>query len=155
MTATTRRVCRLHDVLTAVIVALVVVDPLRRRRQRADWAHWLPGQQRLDRVMRRLAPPVFLGAIVSGAVAAVLSLVTGRPVGGLGRAVAAAADVAAVRVALTVNEPVDHELRTWRVEEEPLDWRTQRSRWECGHEVRRLLLGVGAVATGVAARSRH
>jgi hypothetical protein len=149
----TRRVCRLHDVLTAVIVALVVVDPLRRRRQRADWAHWLPGQQRLDRVMRRLAPPMFLGAIASGAAAAALSLLAGRPLAGVGRAVAAAADVAAVRVALAVNDPVDHELRTWRVDEEPLDWRTERSRWECGHEVRRMLLGVGAVATGVAARS--
>jgi hypothetical protein len=153
MSATIRRVCRLHDVLTAVIVALVVVDPLRRRRRRADWAHWLPGQQRLDRVMRRLAPPMFLGAIASGAAAAALSLLTGRPLAGVGRAVAAAADVAAVRVGLAVNDPVEHELRAWRVEEELLDWRTERSRWECGQEVRRMLLGVGAVATGVAARS--
>ena len=153
MGTTTRRVCRLHDVLTGVIVALVVADPLRRRRQQADWAQWLPAQQRLDRVMRRVAPPVFLGAIGSGAAAAVLSAVSGRPAAGVGRALAAAVDLEAVRVTLAVNDPVNQELRSWRVEEEPLDWQTQRVRWEVGHEMRRVLLGAGAVATVVAARA--
>jgi hypothetical protein len=155
MGTTTRRVCRLHDVLTAVIVALVVADPLRRRRQRADFAHWLPTQQRLDRVMCHVVPPVFGAAIVSGAGAAVLSVLTGRPVAGLGRAVAAAADAAAVRVALAVNDPVEHELRAWRVEDEPLDWQTQRGRWEGGHEIRRVLVSAGAVATAVATRAER
>jgi hypothetical protein len=155
MGTTTRRVCRLHDVLTAVIVALVVVDPLRRWRQRADWGQWLPAQQRLDRVMRRIAPPLFLAAIGSGAVAAVLSLVGGRRAAAVGRAVAAVADVAAVRVTLAVNAPVNQELRSWRVDEEPVDWQTQRVRWEGGHEMRRLLLGAGAVATAAAARAER
>jgi hypothetical protein len=153
MGTTTRRVCRLHDVLTGVIVALVVADPLRRRRQQADWAHWLPAQQRLDRVMRRVAPPVFLGAIGSGIAASILSVVSGHPVAGLGRAVAAAVDLEAVRVTLAVNDPVNQELRSWRVEEEPLDWQTQRVRWEVGHEMRRVLLGAGALATVAAARA--
>ncbi|MBB3675800.1 hypothetical protein FHX36_001535 [Modestobacter versicolor] len=153
MGTTTRRVCRLHDVLTAVLVALLVADPLRRRRLRADWAHWLPAQQRRDRVMRRLAPPVLLGAIGSGAVAAVLSLLAGRPVAGAGRAAAAVADVAAVRVTRAVNAPVNHELRSWQVEQEAVDWQTQRARWEGGHEIRRVLLGAGAVATAAAARA--
>ena len=119
------------------------------------WAHWLPAQQRLDRVVCRVQPPLFAAAITSGVAAAVLSVGSGRWAAGVGRALAAAADVAAVRVTLAVNDPVEHELRSWRVEEEPLDWQTQRGRWEGGHEIRRVLLGAGAVATAVATRAER
>jgi hypothetical protein len=141
--------------VTEVIAGLVVADPLRRWRRQADWAHWLPVQQRLDQVICRVEPPLFAAAITSGAAAAVLSLRSGRWAAAAGRAMATAADVAAVRVACAVNDPVEHELRSWRVEEEPLDWQTVRGRWEGGHEIRRVLVGAGAVATAVATRAER
>ena len=155
MGTATRRACRLHDLLTATIAVLVVADPFRRRRRQADWAHWLPAQQRLDRVLCRVEPPLFAATIASGVAAAVLSLASGHWVAAVGRGLAAAADVSAVRVTRAVNDPVEHELASWRVEEEPLDWQSVRGRWEGGHEIRRVLLGAGAVATAVATRAER
>lgn len=138
---------RAHDVVTGLVVLLVVADPLGARRRRAGWTAWLHSQQRLDRVMRRVAPPLFLAAIGTGAASAVLCAVAGERRSALGRAAAAAMTVGAVRVTLAVNDPVNQQLRRWQVDDEPALWREARARWERGHRVRRALLALAALVT--------
>ena len=141
---------QLHDVVTGLVVLLVVADPLAARRRSAGWAAWLLSQQRLDAVMRRVAPPLFLTSIGAGAVAAVLAAGAGERRSAVGRGASAAMTVAAVRVTLTVNDPVNQAMRGWFVDDEPAGWRDQRARWERGHRVRRVLLGLAALAAAAA-----
>lgn len=145
-----RTAARLHDAVTGAVVLLVVVDPLAARRRSAGWTAWFLSQRRLDRVMRRVAPPLFLSSIGAGAVAAVLAAAAGERRAAVGRAGAAAMTVAAVRVTLAVNDPVNQELRRWQVDDEPARWRARRERWEHGHRVRRVLLAMAALAAAAA-----
>lgn len=138
---------RVHLATTAVLSGLVVVDPTRGLRAGGDWASWVTGQQRLDRVMSRIAPPLFLSTAAAAA-AAVVSVGEDRPVRAASRGVAAGCVVAAIVVTLRSAEPVNERLRTWRADGPPEPgWREDRARWDHAHRVRRVLLAVGAGAT--------
>ncbi len=142
-----------HDVAMGLVLLLVVADPLGARRRRAGWSAWLLSQQRLDAVMHRVAPPLLLTAVGTGAGSAIVAVRGGGRRSAVGRGVAALATVAGVRVTLAVNDPINQELRRWTVEHEPPDWRSQRARWEHGHRLRRVLLA-GAVLATVSAHGR-
>lgn len=142
-----------HDVVMALVLLLVVADPLGARRRRAGWSAWLLSQQRLDAVMHRVAPPLFLTAIGTGAGSSIVAVRGAGRRPAVGRGVAALATLAAVRVTLALNDPVNRELRRWTVEREPPDWRSRRARWERGHRIRRALLA-GAVLATVSAHGR-
>ncbi len=136
-----------HAGTMATIVALVVVDPLRGPRSAPDWAGWVSGQQRLDRLMHPIAPAMFISTGVSAAGAAVVANGRGAVAPAVCRAMTAACVGAAVAVTLKANEPVNERLRSWRAEDAPPpDWRAARNRWEQAHQVRQALLAVGAAA---------
>lgn len=131
----------------AAVVALVVVDPFGGLRSAPDWAGWISGQQRLDRVMSRVAPVLFISTGVSAAGAAVVAAQRHATTVAIWRGLAAAFVAAAVGVTLKVNEPLNERLRGWRAEGvPPADWRAVRSRWEKGHRARRALLAIAAGA---------
>ncbi len=96
-----------HGTTLAALVGLVVVDPFAGMRSAPDWSGWLDGQQRLDRVMSRVMPPLFQSALATAAGATV------------------------VAVTLTTNEPLNARLRDWRpLDAPPDDWRTVRAQWD-------------------------
>lgn len=138
-----------HAAGLTVVVGLVVLDPLAGLRAAPDWAGWVCGQQRLDRVMSRVAPVLFLTTAMSTAAAVGVALAQHRSWTAAGRAAAAGCVAGAIGVTLTRNEPVNRELRGWRATDEPTPgWRDARVRWERAHLVRWVLL---AVAAGTAA----
>ncbi|MBP2419076.1 anthrone oxygenase family protein [Microlunatus capsulatus] len=137
-----------HRAGVAALTVVVVLDPTAPLRSAPDHAGWLRGQQRLDRVMSRVAPPLFLLTAGATAAAAVVALVDGRAGAAAARTVTAACVVAAVRVTLTRSEPENARIRGWRPEDPPAaDWREVRDRWEAAHRSRRALLAVAALAT--------
>lgn len=139
-----------HLTTTAVLTVVVVLDPTTPFRSDPGWAGWLRGQQRVDRVMARVAPPLFLSTTALAAAGAVVA--AGRRRAGLAvsRVVAAGCVAAAVRVTLAVNEPENVRLRTWRPDDVPPDdWRSVRARWDEGHRQRRVLVGAAAAATAL------
>lgn len=148
MTGAAGLVERAHLATLAGLTGLVVIDPTAPFRSAPDYAGWLAGQQRVDRVMSRVAPPVFLSTAASAAGAAAVALTQGRPRTAAARTVAAACVVAAVVVTLRVNEPVNQTLRGWRPTDPPPDgWQQVRARWDRAHAVRR---GLVAAAAGTA-----
>lgn len=131
-----------------VLTVVVGVDPAALVRRAPDWAGWVTGQQRLDRVMSRVAPPLFLSTAATAAGAALLALGQHRTTLAVTRAAAAGCTVAAIRVTLTVNEPANDLIRSWRPSDVPPDdWREVRARWDRGHRWRRGLIAVAAGST--------
>ncbi len=61
---------RAHDALTALLALAIVPDPAGRHRRTADFAGYVPHQQRADAVMRRLAPALPVASTGSGLLAA-------------------------------------------------------------------------------------
>ena len=133
--------------LTALVV-IVAVDPLARMRSAPDWCGWLIGQQRLDGVMSRVAPPLFLSAAAAAAGATLIEVGRRRSRPATGRGTALGCIAATIAVTLTVNEPMNARIREWRSEDAPPEgWQMVRARWDQGHRLRRALIAVGAVAT--------
>lgn len=148
MTSVGPLVERAHLATTGALVLVVAVDPTAPLRGGADWATWLARQHRVDRVMRRLAPPLYQATGVLALAAAAVAARDGDRRAAVYRAAAAACVGAAVAVTLRVNEPVNELVRLWRATDDPAPgWRGTRARWERAHRVRRVL----AAATGVAA----
>lgn len=136
-----------HGASMATMVVLVVLDPLQGLRSAPDWAGWVSGQQRLDRVMHRVAPVLFVSTGVSAVGAALTAARRGAVASAVCRAMTAACVGAAIGVTLKVNEPINERLRTWRAEDPPPpDWRAARHGWEQAHQVRQALLAAGAAA---------
>lgn len=136
--------------MLAVLTGLVGVDPTAPLRRAPDWSGWLTGQQRVDRVMSRVAPPVFLATAATAAGAALLAARRGEVGVATARALAAVCTGGAVVVTLRVNEPANTRLRAWRpADAPPADWREVRARWDRGHAVRRALVVAAALAGGV------
>lgn len=141
---------RTHLATLAGLTGLVVLDPTAPLRSAPDYAGWLAGQQRVDRVMARVAPPLFLSTAATALTAGVVALAQGRPAAAAGRLTAAGCVVAAVVVTLRVNEPANARLRTWLpTEEPPAGWRAVRARWDRAHGVRRGLVAAAAVAAAL------
>jgi len=63
-----------HVTTLAAVVGIVALDPFARVRNAPDWSGWLTGQQRLDQVMSRAAPPLFLSATAAAAGASLVAL---------------------------------------------------------------------------------
>ena len=145
-----------HATTLAAVVGIVAVDPFARMRSATDWSGWLTGQQRLDRVMSRVAPPLFLSATAAAAGASLVALDQHKIFLATGRALAAGCVAAAVAVTLVVNEPMNTRLRAWDpLDAPPADWRAVREQWDRGHRWRRVLLAVAAITSGWGAvRSR-
>lgn len=146
-----------HLATLSALTAVVAVDPTARMRDAPEWAGWVTGQQRLDRVMSRVAPPLFLSTAATAAGAVVVALGQRRTELAVTRATAAGATVAAVAVTLVVNEPANARLRSWRATDDPPDdWREVRARWDRGHRWRRGLVAgaAAAVAWGLLRTSR-
>ncbi|WP_157720390.1 anthrone oxygenase family protein [Friedmanniella luteola] len=145
-----------HVTTLAAVVGIVAVDPFARMRSAADWSGWLAGQQRLDRVMSRAAPPLLLSATATAAGASLVAFGQHEIPLATGRALAAGCVAAAVAVTLVVNEPMNTRLRAWSpLDAPPDDWRAVREQWDRGHGWRRALLALAAFASGWgAARSR-
>lgn len=140
------------DGLVGLLTFLVAGDPWGPGRRRAGYHEYVEGLRSVDGVMRRVAPPMFLGAIGTNLGAAALSAGRNRSTAAL-RAVGAGLVFAAVRVTLTVNDPVNVRMRTWDLDAAPGEWREQRAEWERGHRRRGALL-VGASLLAGAARWR-
>ncbi|SER37362.1 anthrone oxygenase family protein [Microlunatus flavus] len=148
MTSATRLVEGAHLASTAALTGLVVLDPTRPFRSAPDYAGWLAGQQRVDRVMSRVAPPVFLSTAAGATAAAVVALAQRRPAVAAARAGAAVCVVAAIVVTLRVNEPANQTLRGWRpTDPAPDGWQDVRARWDRAHAVRRGPVACAAVAS--------
>lgn len=102
----------------------------------------------VDRVMSRLAPPLFLAGTAAATAAALVSVSQSQARLALGRALAAGCLGAAIAVTLMVNEPVNARLRAWRPQDEtPAGWRADRARWDRGHAGRRALVAAAAAAS--------
>ena len=137
-----------HVATLAAVVGVVVLDPFAPMRSADDWSGWLAGQQRLDRVMSRVAPPLFVSATAAAAGATLVALGRHQSLLATGRAVATGCVAAAVAVTLLVNEPMNERLRAWRPGDSPPDdWRAVRQRWDQGHRGRQALLAAAAVAS--------
>ncbi len=148
MTRWTRALETAHAATLATLVGVVVVEPFSGLRRADGWTAWLTGQQRVDRVMRRVGPVLFLSTVTAATAAAVVAAAQRRPAATVGRAVAAGCTAAAIAVTLTVNEPANAQIRAWRpAEEPPAAWRAVRARWERAHRVRQVLITVGAVGS--------
>lgn len=138
-----------HVTTLAAVVGVVTLDPFARMRSATDWSGWLTGQQRLDRVMSRAAPPLFLSAAAAAAGASLVALGRHQIPLATGRALAAGCVAGAVAVTLVVNEPLNTRLRAWNpLDAPPADWRLVREQWDRGHRWRRALLAAAAVASG-------
>lgn len=136
-----------HVTSLAAVVVVVAVDPTAPLRSAPDWSGWVAGQRRLDRVMSRVAPPLFLSAAAAAAAASLVALGRHQIPLASGRAVAAGCVAAAIAVTLVVNEPMNARLREWNpLDVPPDDWRAVRAQWDRGHRWRRALLGAAAVA---------
>lgn len=150
MTSPSRALEVAHLTTLSALVGVVVLDPTASSRRAPDYAGWLAGQQRVDRVMSRLAPPLFLSTVATAAVAGVVALVQGRPGPATGRISATGCVLAAVVVTLHANEPANERLRHWLPSgEPPPDWRDVRARWDRAHRVRRGLVAAAAGMAGV------
>lgn len=137
-----------HACTLAALVGVVVVDPTARMRGAPDWSGWLDGHQRVDRVMSRVAPPLFLSATAAAAGAALVAAGRSQRRAAAGRGVATGCLAAAIAVTLTVNEPMNARIRGWRPWDAPADgWRQVRDRWEHGHRLRRALVATAAIAS--------
>lgn len=137
-----------HVVTLGALVGIVAVDPTARVREATDWDGWLYGHMRVDRVMSRVAPPLFLSATTAAAGASLVARARHQGRAAAGRAAAAGCVAAAIAVTLVVNEPLNERIRGWRSQDPaPGDWREVRGRWERGHRFRRALIATGAVAT--------
>jgi hypothetical protein len=146
---------RAHLATTAGLVLVVALDPTARLRGGAAWEPWVLGQQRVDGVMRRIAPPLFQSTGVLALAATVVAARRGDRTGVLCRSAVVACVGAAVAVTLRVNEPVNELVRRWRATDDPAPgWREARARWERAHRVRRVLLAAAGVAAAAGARHR-
>jgi hypothetical protein len=148
VTSAVQLVERAHLATLAALTGLVALDPTVPFRSAPDYAGWLAGQQRVDRVMSRIAPPLFLSTAATAAAAAVGALTHGRPATAAARGVAAGCVVASVVVTLRVNEPANQTLRGWSpIDPPPHGWQEVRARWNRAHAVRRVLVSVAAAVT--------
>jgi len=145
-----------HATTLGALVGIVALDPFAGMRRARDWSGWLTGQQRLDRVMSRVAPALFLSATAAAAGATVVAISDHRAVLAVGRAVATGCTAAAIAVTLVVNEPSNARIRGWRPSDPPPEgWQAVRARWNQGHRSRRVLVAAAAGASlggSVAAR---
>lgn len=149
MSRAARALEKAHVVTLAVLTTVVALDPTARMRSAPDWAGWVTGQQRLDRVMSRVAPPLFLSAAATAAGAALVALGQHRTELAVTRALAVSCTAAAIAVTLVVNEPANERLRSWRPSDVPPDdWRAVRAQWDRGHRYRRGLVAAAAVSAG-------
>ena len=149
MSSPTRALEAVHLATLTALTGLVALDPTAPFRSAPDYAGWLVGQQRVDRVMSRVAPPLFLSTAATALAAGAVALAQGRPAAGAGRFAAAGCVVAAVAVTLRVNEPANARLRAWHpADAPPDDWRAVRARWDSAHGVRRGLVAAAAAAAG-------
>lgn len=147
MSSPARVVETVHLATLATLTGLVALDPLAGMRRAPDYAGWLTGQQRLDRVLSRVAPPLFLSTAAAAAGATLVALGQRRTGLAVARALATCCTAAAIGVTLVVNEPANAQLRRWRPADAPPDgWRTVRARWDQGHRYRRGLVSAAAVA---------
>ncbi|GAB3452734.1 anthrone oxygenase family protein [Kineococcus endophyticus] len=143
-----------HLGTTAALVLLVAVDPTSRLRDGDGWETWLRGQQRVDRVMRRVAPPVYQAAGVLAVAATVVAARDHDRRAAVCRSAAALCVGASVAVTLRVNEPVNALVRQWRPFDDPAPgWAAARARWERSHRVRRVLAAAAGVAAVAARRA--
>ena len=139
-------------VVTVVVIGLLVgvefavavfVNPIFDR---------LPGDAGLAarsdgaRVLGRVMPFWYAGAVVLGAVWAVL--VWGAP-GTLPVVVATALLVAAVVASVTLLVPINDRVKTWSAGDAPADWRAQVGRWDRLHHGRVALLVVAFALVAV------
>ncbi len=132
----------------ATLVGVVALDPLAAMRSAPDFPGWVSGQQRLDRVMSRAAPPLFLSTGLSAIAASAGALASRRRAATGWRLLAAGAVAGAIAVTLRINEPTNRRLRSWSPSDPPPpDWRVVRARWDRAHRARRLLVGAAGVAS--------
>ncbi len=144
----TRAVEAAHVGTLAALAAVVVYDPTARFRRAPDWTGWLTGQQRVDRVMSRLGPPLFLSTTAAAAAAALLAATRHQVPLAAGRAMATACTAASIAVTLTVNEPLNAQIRAWEpTDEPPTDWRSVRAGWDQAHHYRRVLVAAATLAS--------
>ncbi len=138
----------LHLGSLGATVGLVVLDPTAYLRRAPDWSGWVAGHQRLDRVMSRLAPPLFLTTAAGAALAAAVAATERRPRRAAARALTAALVGASIAVTLRGNEPVNVQIRDWRPTDPPASgWSDTRDRWERAHRGRRALLALAATVS--------
>lgn len=137
-----------HVGTMAALVAIVVYDPTARLRRAPDWSGWLTGQQRVDRIMSRVAPPLFLSTTAAAAAAALVAAARREGPLTAGRAMAAACTAASIAVTLKVNEPLNARIRAWQPSDAPpADWRAVRARWDRAHQYRRVLVATASLAS--------
>lgn len=137
-----------HAATTTALVGIAALDPFAGMRSAPDWSDWLTSTQRLDRVMSRLAPPLFLSATATALGATLLAAVHHERLLAVGRGVATGATAAAIAVTLISNDPLNVRIRQWRASDVPPDdWRQLRAGWERGHNHRRGLIATAGAAT--------
>ena len=137
-----------HAATTAALVGIVALDPFAGMRSAPGWSDWLTRTQRLDRVMSRVAPPLFLSAAATALGATLLAPVHHEKLLAAGRGVATGATAAAIAVTLISNDPLNVRIRQWRASDiPPDDWRQVRAEWERGHNHRRGLITTAGAAT--------
>lgn len=137
-----------HGATTGALVGLVALDPFAGMRSAPDWSGWLTGVQRLDRVMSRVAPPLFLSATACALGATVVAAVHHEKLLAAGRALATGATATAIAVTLVNNDPLNVRIRQWNASDvPPEDWGLVRAGWERSHRHRQGLIAAAGTAT--------
>lgn len=129
----------------AIVLALNPGSTARR----GTYVQFLASFGPVDAVMRRVAPPLFLSTAASGVAAAVTTVRT-DPLGATLRLASAGLVGAAIRTTVTVNQPLNEQIRSWDDQVEPDDWQELRARWDRGHHVRTGLIALAALAAVLA-----
>lgn len=140
----TRTLVGFNAGLTTGLATVLAVNPGARARS-GTYAEFLAAFRPVDAVMRRVAPPLFLSTTASGVTSAAATART-DPLGATLHLASAALVAAAIRSTVTVNQPLNEQIRSWDDDVEPDDWRDVRARWDRGHHVRTALVGAAAVA---------
>src|SRR5262245_17677323 len=136
---------------TAVTMTAAVAHLLELpAKMRYDSVLWVKLHRTMYPNFGRTAGPAEAAAVIATPVLAWLTR-RSRPEAFRSTAVAAACLCAAHGIFWGVVQPANAEVQRWALDEIPLNWESQRDRWECGHAIRAALatVALAALATSV------
>jgi uncharacterized membrane protein len=105
------------------------------------------GQHMIDNLATVMAV-LMIAAVLVGLAAMVLVLRTGSATAGWLAGVALLLMIGVLVVTLTIEVPIDNQIKTWTTATLPADWQEIRARWSAFHTVR-TFMSLGAVAAAV------
>ncbi len=143
---------RILFLISLITYSVVVSQPLfylvaMGGAQRAlSAAAYIELRQRINALMTRRLPAIYLSTLIAVVAALSVSLWVGNAIGSIAAGTALGCLVADVALMLRKNVPINGVIDQWSMTDYPADWESYRARWSEGFAYRQVALLVGYAA---------